>query len=85
MVKNFISAKDAKHLAETSDKLLNTAFKCIKDAAVYGHNKVRFDVYEVADVVVYNISTTLSEAGYQVTRMYDEYSDDTLVGLMISW
>jgi predicted CoA-binding protein len=89
MVKNFISAKEARCLTESSDKLLNQVFRLIKDAATYGHNTVNFDTYEVAEVVVTNISKTLTDAGYQVIPFIPTDSEqDNLTGpvmLTISW
>jgi hypothetical protein len=83
MVKNFILAKDAKHMAETSEKLLNNVFKLIKDAASYGRCTTVFDIFEVAEVVVTNMISTLTEAGYQVEVITDD--DGKQVALTISW
>ncbi len=83
MVKNFISAKDAKQLTETSEKLLNNAFKVIKDAANYGRSVVHFDVFDVSEVVIKNIASTLTEAGYQLELGRDD--DKKPIVLIISW
>lgn len=84
MVKNFISAADARQLTVTSDKLLNQAFKVIKEAATYGHNTVNFDIFDVADVVVSNIKASLTEAGYSVEIQTDEDTDKPVI-LIITW
>ena len=85
MVKNFISAADAKQLTVTSDKLLNQAYKLIKDVASYGHCSINFDIYEVADTVVSKITANLIEAGYSVEIITDEDNDDKPVMLQITW
>ena len=83
MVKNFISAKDAKQLTETSEKLLNNVFKNIKEAANYGRYVTYFDVFYVSEVVVDKLTSTLKEAGYAVESITDD--DGKLVGLTITW
>ena len=64
MVKNYISAKDARNLTENSDKLLNVAFKTIKEAAEYGNNQTQFSVYETDPKVIARIYDNLTDAGY---------------------
>ena len=83
MVKNFISAKDAKQLTETSEKLLNNVFKNIKEVANYGRYVTYFDVLDVSEVVVDKLTSVLQEAGYVVDSMTDD--DGKLVGLTITW
>lgn len=83
MVKNFISAVDAKQLTETSEKLLNNVFKVIKDAANYGRYTIHFDVFDVSDVVITNITSTLVAAGYRVELESDD--DGKPIVLIISW
>ena len=83
MVKNFISAKDAKQMTETSEKLLNIAFKNIKDAASYGRCAAYFDVCDVAEKVVDNITLVLKDAGYAIESLTDD--DGKLMCLLITW
>lgn len=83
MVKNFISAKDAKQLAETSEKPLNQVFRLIKDTADYGRHIINFDVYDMSKAVIDKLTSTLKEAGYAVESMTDD--DGKLVGLTITW
>ena len=85
MVKNYISATEAKQLTVTSDKLLNQAYKFIKEAATYGHCVVNFDIYDAAETVVSKITTSLIEAGYSVEIVTDEDNDDKPVMLKITW
>ena len=85
MVKNFISAADAKQLTATSDKLLNQAYKLIKEMASYGHSKVNFDIYDVADTVISKMTINLVDAGYSVETITDEDNDDKPVMLQITW
>ena len=84
MVKNFISAADARQLTVTSDKLLNQAFKIIKEAATYGNCTVNFGVYETADTVITKITTALIEAGYTVELQTDDETDKPMA-LIITW
>ena len=85
MVKNFITAADAKQLTINSDKLLNQVYKCIKEAASYGHCVVNFDIFETAVTVISKITTSLIEAGYSVETITDEDNDDKPVMLQITW
>ena len=85
MVKSFISAADARQLMVTSEKLLNQAYKLIKDVASYGHSSVDFDIYEVTDTVVSKITANLIEAGYSVETITDKDNDDKPVMLKITW
>ena len=83
MVKNFISAKDAKQLAEASEKPLNQVFRLIKDTSDYGRHVINFDVYEMSTAVIDKLTSTLKEAGYAVESMTDDAGK--LVGLTITW
>lgn len=91
MVKNYISAKDARNLTENSDKLLNVAFKTIKEAAEYGNNQTQFSVYETDPKVIARIYDNLTDAGYTVKYECVEDSDKNLeaqnkiYGIRISW
>ena len=84
MVKNFISAADARQLVESSDKLLNQAYKFIKEAASYGHTLLVFGVCEVADSVIASITDSLISAGYSVELITDD-EDDKPINLIITW
>lgn len=90
MVKNFISAKDARNLTENSDKLLNVAFKTIKETAEYGNNQAQFSVYETDPKVVDRICNELTAAGYTVEKERfgedaEEFHRGKVFGLKISW
>jgi hypothetical protein len=91
MVKNFISAKDARNLTENSDKLLNVAFKTIKESAEYGNNQTQFSVFETDPKVIAKIYNNLTDAGYTVKYEFIEDTDKSLeaqnkiYGLKISW
>ena len=64
MVKNFITAAEAKKMTNTSDKLLNQVFKGIREAANYGHCFVKFDIFDVAETVIGYINNELIKAGF---------------------
>lgn len=83
MVKNFISAKDARIQTETTQKPLNVLFKQIKESAEWGMNHFNFGVFESDPQVVDNITKTLKEAGYTVSE--ENNDDGKTIGLIISW
>ena len=51
MVKNFISAAEAKTLTRTSTKIESSMYKAIKEMADYGNNHICFSVSE-ADLII---------------------------------
>ena len=83
MVKNYISAKDARTQTETTQKPLNVLFKMIKERADWGVCCVNFDVCESDPSVVTNIVDTLTQAEYSVTELTDE--EGRLTSLLIKW
>jgi hypothetical protein len=87
MVKNYLTAKAARQITETSDKMLNIAFKYIKEEAEYGKNEFSFDIYRLDSSVVIKIKNTLICAGYSVTELTDEEvaGKTVLVALLIKW
>ena len=87
VVKNYLTAKSARQITETSDKILNVVFKSIKEESEYGRNELSFYVYRLDPSVVTKIENTLTSAGYSVTERTDEESDDktVLVDLLIKW
>lgn len=92
-VKNYMSAKAARQITETSDKMLNIAFKQIKEEAEYGKNETDFCVYKLDTSVITKIKNTLVFAGYAVSEVTEVMGDTdteealepTLVGLSIKW
>lgn len=83
MVKNYISAKDARTQTETTQKPLNVLFKQVKESAEWGMNHFNFGVYEHDPMVVATITRVLKDAGYTVADDTDE--EGRLIGLKISW
>ena len=83
MVKNFISAKDARTQTEATTKPLNVLFKQIKESAEWGMNYFNFDVFERDPRVIDDITKTLKDAGYTVEENSNE--EGQLVNLKISW
>ena len=85
-VKNYLTAKSARQITETSDKMLNIAFKYIKEEAEHGKNEFSFNVYHLDSSVVTKIKNTLIGAGYSVVERTDKEEDRTvLVDLLIKW
>ena len=83
MVKNFISAKDARTQTETTTKPLNVLFKQIKESAEWGMNYLHFGAFEHDPRVLDSITKTLKDAGYDVSEENDE--EGKLVSLKICW
>ena len=83
MVKNYISAKDARTQTETTQKPLNVLFKQIKESAEWGMNYLNFGVFEHDPQVIENMTRALKDAGYTV----DEQTDETgkLISLKVIW
>jgi hypothetical protein len=86
MVKNYLSAKAARQVVETSEKMISIAFKCIKEEAEYGKNETWIDTYMLDSTVIERIRQTLIGAGYAVTDKTDEIDGKTvLVCLVVKW
>ena len=83
MVKNYISAKDARIQTETTTKPLNVLFKQIKESAEWGMNYFNFGVFEHDPAVVASITMVLKDAGYTVIDETNE--EGKLTSLKISW
>ena len=83
MVKNYISAKEARTQTETAQKPLNVLFKLIKEQAEWGACSVDFGVWEHDYKVVANIVDTLVQAGYSVTEQTND--DGRLTSLLVKW
>lgn len=87
MVKNFISATEAKTLTRTSTKLESSMYKAIKDMADYGNNHICFSVSEADPYVVDRLEKSLKDAGYTVKREIADLDSrkDVVWGLDITW
>jgi hypothetical protein len=87
VVKNYLTAKSARQITETSDKMLNIVFKYIKEEAEYGKNEFYFDVYRLDSSVVSEIKNILIDAGYSVTEhtVEDVGGKTVLSDLLIKW
>jgi hypothetical protein len=86
MVKNYLSAKAARQVVETSEKMISIAFKFIKEAADYGKNETWIDTYMLDSTVIERIRQTLIDAGYTVTDKTDDIDGvTTLVCLVVKW
>ena len=83
MVKNYISAKDARTQTETTQKPLNVLFKQIKESSEWGMNHLNFGVFEHDPSVIANITKVLQDAGYTVAE--ENTDEGKLVSLKISW
>jgi hypothetical protein len=89
-VKNCLSAKEARQLTENSTKMLNIAFKAIKEEAEYGKDSLIFDVCSLDKSVIARITDVLTKEGYSVTEHteVDEANNKfltTFTSLLIKW
>jgi hypothetical protein len=86
MVKNYLSAKAARQVVETSEKMISIAFKRIKEEAEYGKNETWIDIYTLDSTVIERIKQTLIGAGYSVTEKTEDIEGViTLVALVVKW
>ena len=86
MVKNYLTAKAARQVVETSEKMISIAFKCIKEEAEYGKNETWIDTYMLDSTVIERIRQTLIGAGYSVTDGTNEVDGkDILTHLVVRW
>ena len=83
MVKNFISAKDARSQTETTQKPLNVLFKQIKESAEWGMSYFQFGAFEHDPSVIASITKVLQDAGYTVEE--ENNDEGKLISLKISW
>ena len=87
MVKNYITAAEAKTLTRTSTKLESSMYKAIKEMADYGNNHICFSVSEADPYVVDRLEKSLKDAGYIVKREIADLDSrkDVVWGLDITW
>jgi hypothetical protein len=83
MVKNFISAADAKKRSDASEKPLNVLFKHIQEAVEWGLYQIIFDVEGWPDTRIIETVKVLNNAGYIVTEITKENGE--IYGLKIHW
>lgn len=83
MVKNYISAKDARTQTNTTRKPLNVLFKLIRDNAEWGMSSLCFNVFDRDVNVINDMTKTLKNAGYTVQN--DSNEEGKLINLLISW
>lgn len=83
MVKNFITAENARKQSEASEKPLNVLFKRIQEASEWGLCKIDFDVFGWPISRIVETKKFLIDAGYNVTEMVDELG--ATYGLDIQW
>lgn len=86
MVKNYITAAEAKTLTRTSTKIENSMYKAIKEMADYGNNHLCFSVSEADPYVVDRLEKSLKDAGYTVRAEIDTIDGvEHVWGLDITW
>ena len=83
MVKNFITAEEARNITKTTQKPLNILFKRIKEEADYGICAIDHCVNQYDPVIIENMITVLREAKFKVTELTDE--SGRTEGLKINW
>ena len=60
-----LSAKDARHLAESTSAVKKHIFKFIREAAKEGEVKFSYSLYNICDKQVEDITAALTELGYK--------------------
>lgn len=86
MVKNYITAAEAKTLTRNSTKIENSMYKAIKEMADYGNNHLCFSVAEADPYVINKLEKSLQEAGYTVKAEIDTIDGvERVWGLDITW
>ena len=65
-IRTFVSAKTARHIAETTSAFKNHIAKIIDDAAKEGMTQLIYFVGDICDVQVNMVISELSELGYDV-------------------
>lgn len=87
MVKNYITADQARTLTDTSEKMLSVVFKAIKEQAEYGASRVDFCVDQMDAAGILRIKKVLTDAGYAVEERTGEIDGKTtyIYSLLIKW
>ena len=65
-IRTFVSAKTARHIAETTSAFKNHIAKIIEDTAKEGMTQLIYFVGDICDVQVNMVISELSELGYDV-------------------
>jgi hypothetical protein len=79
MGKNFITATEARNLNKTTDKLINQAFKSIRNEAEYGYSQSTFNTLRVSFIAFNNLYSELIKAGFKLSFYYPDYSEESNV------
>ena len=73
----FLSAKEAKHLADTSPFLKNQVYTCIEETAEENRTAITWNIHSMSHEALDNLKKDLRTNGYQIKE------DNNL--LYISW
>lgn len=86
MVKNYITAAEAKALTRNSTKIENSMYKAIREMADYGNNHLCFSLGDTDTFVINKLEKSLTEAGYIVKAEIDTIDGvERVWGLDITW
>ena len=78
-IRTFVSAKTARHIAETTSAFKNHIAKIIEETAKEGMTQLSYFVGDICDVQVNRVINELNELGYEVAL------NDKTKELIIKW
>ena len=78
-IRTFVSAKTARHIAETTSAFKNHIAKIIEETAKEGMTQLSYFVGDICDVQVNRVINELNELGYEVVL------NDKTQELVIKW
>lgn len=70
--KKFLTAKEARELAESSQYMKNRVYKCIHEEAKECHTMLTWDVQGSSQSIIDSLVAKLREDGYSVDYLRDE-------------
>ena len=78
-IRTFVSAKTARHIAETTSAFKNHIAKIIEETAKEGMTQLSYFVGDICDIQVNRVVNELNELGYEVVL------NDKTQELVIKW
>lgn len=87
MVKNFITAEQARNLTDNSEKVFNTMFKCIKEMAENGYSQCEFCTDRMDESVRQKLIKKAQLAGFTVSDLTSTRVDGEkdIFGILLKW
>ena len=85
---NFLTAEEARAIADSSQLVKKRIYKLIKEVANAGSVAVQYDIENASGALVQAIAKDLRSRGYKVDITHDEDDDGGFrcdTGIQISW